>query len=53
MANEARVIINLACDKCKERTYSTWKNKRKTTNRLELQKYCPRCRVHTLHREAK
>jgi large subunit ribosomal protein L33 len=53
MANEARVIVNLACEKCKERTYSTTKNKRKQTARLELNKFCPRCRVHSLHREAK
>jgi len=50
---EARVIISLACTECKERTYSTTKNKRKTTERLELNKYCPRCRVHKPHREAK
>ncbi len=53
MANEARVIINLACDECKERTYSTTKNKRKIPGRLELMKYCPRCRAHKLHRESK
>jgi len=50
---EARVIISLACTECKERTYSTTKNKRKHQERLELNKYCPRCRVHKMHREAK
>jgi large subunit ribosomal protein L33 len=53
MANEARVIINLACSECKERTYTTTKNKRKQQERIELNKYCPRCRVHKMHREAK
>ena len=38
---EARVIISLACTECKERTYSTSKNKRKTTERLELNKVLP------------
>jgi large subunit ribosomal protein L33 len=53
MANEARVIITLACTECKERTYATTKNKRKHPDRLELNKFCPRCRSHKKHREAK
>jgi large subunit ribosomal protein L33 len=53
MANEARVIINLACNECKERTYTTTKNKRTQKDRMEFNKYCPRCRAHKLHREAK
>ena len=31
----------------------TKKNKRNTTERLELNKYCPFCRKHTLHTETK
>jgi large subunit ribosomal protein L33 len=50
---EARVIIHLACTECKERTYTTMKNKRNDTQRLEIKKYCPRCRTHKLFREAK
>ena len=50
---EARPTIQLACTECKERTYSTEKNKKNDPNRIELRKYCPRCRKHTLHREAK
>ena len=53
MANEARVIINMACTECKERSYTTTKNKRKHQERLELKKFCPRCRVHRMHRESK
>ena len=52
-AAENRPVILLACTECKERTYSTTKNKKNDPNRIELQKYCPRCRRHTLHREAK
>ncbi len=48
-----RVIISLECKECEERNYSTNKNKRTTPNKLELKKYCPRCRRHTLHRETK
>jgi len=52
-AAENRPVVQLACTECKERTYSTTKNKKNDPNRIELQKYCPRCRKHTLHREAK
>jgi large subunit ribosomal protein L33 len=48
-----REILTLACGECKRRNYSTRKNKRNTTERLELSKYCPRCRKHTPHRETK
>jgi large subunit ribosomal protein L33 len=50
---EARIIIHLACTECRERTYTTTKNKRNDPQRLELRKYCPRCRVHRLYREVK
>ncbi len=50
---EARPTIQLACTECTERTYTTRKNKKNDPNRIELRKYCPRCRRHTLHREAK
>jgi large subunit ribosomal protein L33 len=50
---ENRPVIALACTVCKERTYSTRKNKRNDPGRLELNKFCPRCRQHQLHRETK
>ncbi len=51
---ENRVFVTLACSTCKERNYTTQKNRRKDgQNRLELNKYCPRCRQHTLHRETR
>ena len=46
-------IISLACGVCKRRNYTTVKNKKNDPSRLELRKYCPRDRRHTLHREAK
>ncbi|MDP2920706.1 MAG: 50S ribosomal protein L33 [Dehalococcoidia bacterium] len=51
--SENRVIITLACTECKERTYTTSKNKRNDSGRLELNKYCPRCHAHKLHREVR
>ncbi len=53
MAKEVRIVITLACTECKERNYTTQKNRNNDPNRLELRKYCPRCRKHTLHRETK
>ncbi|MGD0765373.1 MAG: 50S ribosomal protein L33 [Dehalococcoidia bacterium] len=50
---EERVIISLACSECRERNYVTTKNRRNDSERLELRKYCPRCRVHRLHREVR
>ena len=39
-----RDIIQLACGECKRRNYSTTKNRKKTTERIELNKYCKFCR---------
>ena len=48
-----RVNITLECTSCHERTYLTSKNRRHNPDRLELNKYCPRERKVTLHRETK
>ena len=54
MAKKAdRIIIYLACTECKERNYTSSKNKRNDPGRLEFNKFCPRCRQHRLHRETK
>jgi large subunit ribosomal protein L33 len=50
---EARGIIHLACTECRERTYTTQKNRRNDADRMELKKYCPRCRGHRAHRETR
>ncbi|MDY6787318.1 MAG: 50S ribosomal protein L33 [bacterium] len=48
-----REKIKLACSECKRINYSTKKNKRNTPDKIELKKYCPFCRKHTLHKEKK
>jgi len=48
-----REIITLACTECKRRNYTTTKNKRVQTERVELKKFCSAERKHTLHREIK
>ncbi|MGA2898185.1 MAG: 50S ribosomal protein L33 [Acidobacteriaceae bacterium] len=48
-----REIITLQCTACKNRNYSTTKNKKTTTGRLEFSKFCNTCRKHTDHKETK
>jgi large subunit ribosomal protein L33 len=48
-----RLNIMLQCTECKRKNYATEKNKKNTTGRLEVKKYCPWDKKHTLHREAK
>jgi len=36
-----------------EKNYSTYKNKQNTADKMNFNKYCPRCRKHTLHKEVK
>ena len=48
-----RDIITLQCPECKNKNYSTTKNKKTTTGRLEFSKFCNTCRKHTAHKEAK
>lgn len=51
---EMRVGITLECEECKRRNYRTTKDKsNEKKNRLELKKYCPFCKKHTLHKETK
>ncbi|MFA6844824.1 MAG: 50S ribosomal protein L33 [Sphaerochaetaceae bacterium] len=45
--------IALQCTECKRKNYTTEKNKRNSQEKLELKKYCPFEKKHTLHREAK
>jgi len=51
--SDARGVIYLACTQCQERNYTTEKNKKNDAQRLELKKFCPRCRSQKLHRETK
>ncbi|MSQ11085.1 MAG: 50S ribosomal protein L33 [Dehalococcoidia bacterium] len=48
-----RLFVTLQCTDCKERNYHTEKNKRNDTQRLELKRFCSRCRSHKLHREVR
>ncbi len=48
-----REIITLECTECKGRNYTTTKNRRTHSERLEFRKYCRWCRKHTPHKETK
>ena len=48
-----RLNIILQCTECKRKNYTSEKNKKNTTGRLEVKKYCPWDKKHTTHREAK
>lgn len=45
--------IALQCTSCKQKNYTTQKNRRNTPGKLEFNKYCPFEHKHTLHKEAK
>ncbi|MCA9401415.1 MAG: 50S ribosomal protein L33 [Candidatus Omnitrophica bacterium] len=49
----AREIIHLQCTESGQINYTTKKDKKNHPERLELKKYCPALRKHTLHREVK
>ena len=51
--SDKRIKLQLKCTVCNEKNYSTFKNKINTTDKLNLNKYCPRCRKHTPHKEVK
>ena len=56
---EARGHVALECTECKENkglskeNYFVSKNRTNTPDRLELNKYCPTCKKHTVHKEKK
>ncbi|OGC93248.1 50S ribosomal protein L33 [Candidatus Amesbacteria bacterium RIFCSPHIGHO2_02_FULL_47_9] len=47
----ARQAFALICSVCKSQNYITEKNKVNTPDKIELKKYCRRCKKHTLHKE--
>ena len=48
-----RVNIQLECTECKRRNYSTSKNKKNTTERLEVKKFYKWDNKVTLHKQTK
>jgi len=50
---EKRILVTLACEGCKRRNYITTKNRLNDRERIEMKKYCPWERKHTLHKETR
>lgn len=48
----ARVEISLACTVCESRNYRTTR-KREQVGQITLNKFCPKCNRHTVHKETK
>ena len=44
---DVRPVITLQCSECKNRNYTTEKNRRNDPGRMELSKFCSHCRKHT------
>ncbi len=51
--NENRANVTLKCPKCGELNYRVQKNKKNDPERMEISKYCSRCKTHTDHKETK
>ncbi len=48
-----REKVILVCEECLSRNYTTTKNKATTSERLSLNKFCPRCNKYTIHKETR
>ncbi|MCI8467535.1 MAG: 50S ribosomal protein L33 [Bacilli bacterium] len=51
--NENRQFVGLKCSRCGKHLRPTVKNKKNTTDKLELNKYCPTCKQVTAFKETK
>ena len=47
-----RISITLVCSDCEGRNYKTTR-KQSQQGQLELKKFCPKCKRHTVHKETK
>jgi len=53
MAKAKGILIHLECTVCKMKNYTTAKNPTENKEKLELNKFCKKCRKHTPHKEVK
>ena len=56
MAKGAREVVGLVCEVCKSQNYVTTRNKtnlqvKSDKTKLEIKKFCKRCKKVTLHKE--
>jgi len=48
-----RDLVALQCEECKRKNYTTTRNKKRTTEKLTMKKFCSACRTHRPHKEVK
>ena len=48
-----RDFITYKCTECGEENYIGTRNKKTRPDKMEIKKYCPRCRKMTIHKEKK
>jgi len=55
MAKKKKPFLKIQCTVCKEVNYFTKKSKKMETEgeKLELKKFCKKCKKHTPHKEIK
>jgi large subunit ribosomal protein L33 len=46
-------LTKLRCEECSSLNYRTRKNSKSVDRKIELKKFCKKCRKHTLHKESK
>ena len=46
-------LVKMRCTVCKSINYFTKRNKKKLKEKLELKKFCLKCRKHAPHKEIK
>lgn len=53
MAVTKKPLIKIQCSGCKSTNYFTKKSKLTADKKLELSKFCSKCRKHTKHKESR
>jgi large subunit ribosomal protein L33 len=51
--SSSRIKIGLKCSESGDINYTTTKNSKTTTEKVEIKKYSPRLKKHTVHKEVK
>ncbi len=51
MAKAQSETVGMVCKDCKSQNYATKRNKINMEKKLEIKKYCKRCKKYTLHKE--
>lgn len=54
MAKKTKTVpFQFKCEECKSLNYTTGKNATENKDKMELNKFCKKCRKTTLHKETK